>query len=188
MTRNASRQMVHRGVTMLALTAALFIVAAGTAAAQPDASTAGPTLVGTWTVQVTLRDCETGAPLGPPFHSLVTFHGDGTLSESPGTLAFAAGQRSSGHGTWTRKGGHTYAQEMIALILFDTEPNLPETPTFDPTRPVSPGFFAGWQTVSHTVRLTGVDEIASAGTNRFYKRNGEVYRSGCSTATGQRYE
>ena len=77
---------------------------------------------------------------------------------------------------------------MIALVLFDTEPNLPGTPTFDPTRPVSPGFFAGWQTVSHTVRFTSAVDIASTGTNRFYKANGELYRSGCSTATGQRYE
>jgi hypothetical protein len=76
---------------------------------------------------------------------------------------------------------------MIALVLFDTEPNLPGTPTFDPAKPVSPGFFAGWATVSHTVRFTGVDQIASIGTNSFYKANGDVYRSGCSTATGQRF-
>jgi hypothetical protein len=76
---------------------------------------------------------------------------------------------------------------MIALVLFDTEPNLPGTPTFDPARPVSPGFSAGWLTVSHTVRLTGVDQIASFGTNSFYKANGDLYRSGCSTATGQRF-
>ena len=86
-----------------------------------------------------------------------------------------------------RKPEHTFSQEMIALILFDTAPNLPGTPAFDPTKPVSPGFFAGWQTVSHTVSLTAADQIASSGTNRFYKTNGDVYRSGCSTATGQRF-
>jgi hypothetical protein len=137
---------------------------------------------------VTLRDCATSAPLGLPFNSLVTFHGHGTISESAASLAFAPGQRSPGHGTWTRKRGHTYGQEMVALLLFDTEPNLPATPTFDPTKPVSPGFFAGWLTVSHTVRFTAVDRIASAGTNGFYKTNGELYRSGCSTAIGQRFE
>jgi hypothetical protein len=186
MTQNTSKQLGNRAVTILCLTAALFTVASA-AWAQPDTLTAGPSLVGTWTVQVTLRDCATNAPLGPPFNSLVTFHGDGTLSEAPGSLAFAPGQRSPGHGTWTPKRAHTYRQEMIALILFDTEPNLPATPTFDPTKPVSPGFFAGWQTVSHTVRFTGVDQIASSGTNSFYKMNGELYRSGCSTATGQRF-
>jgi hypothetical protein len=187
MTQNTSKQVGYRAVTILCLTAALFTVASGAAGAQPDAFAARPSLVGTWTVQVTLRDCATGAPLGPPFNSLVTFHGDGTLSESAGSLAFAPGQRSPGHGAWTPKRGYTYGQEMIALVLFDTEPNLPGTPTFDPTKPVSPGFFAGWQTVSHTVRFTGVDRIASTGTNSFYKTNGELYRSGCSTATGQRF-
>ena len=86
-----------------------------------------------------------------------------------------------------QKRGHTYRQEMVALLLFDTEPNLPGTPTFDPTKPVSPGFFAGWQTISHTVRFTDADHISSAGTNAFYKANREVYRSGCSTATAERF-
>jgi hypothetical protein len=188
MTWNTSKQVGRRAVMMLCLTAALFTLASGVAAAQPDDAAAGPSLVGTWTVQVTLRDCATGAPLGPPFNSLVTFHGHGTLSESAGSLAFAPGQRSPGHGSWTRTRGNSYGQEMIAMVLFDTPPNLPGTPTFDPTRPVSPGFFAGWQTVSHTVRFTGDYVIASPGTNRFYKMNGDVYRSGCSTATGRRFQ
>jgi hypothetical protein len=46
--------------------------------------------------------------------------------------------RSTGTGTWAQEAGQTYLQRMIALILFDTPPNLP----------VSPGFFAGWQEVA----------------------------------------
>lgn len=143
-------------------------------------------LVGAWTVQVTLRDCTTNAPLGPAFNSLVTFHADGTISEAAASLAFAPGQRSPGHGVWSFKRNLTFKQEMISLVLFDTTPNLPG-PGFDPSKPVSPGFFAGWVTVSHTVRFTGADAIESTGTNRFYKANGELYRSGCSSATGQRF-
>jgi hypothetical protein len=175
-----------RAVAISCLTVALLAAVSVQAGAQSDAITERPGLTGTWGVQVTLRDCTTGAPLGPPFNSLVTFHGDGTISETAASLAFAPGQRSPGHGTWTRQRGRTYGQEMIALLLFDTQPNLPGTATFDPTKPVSPGFFAGWLTVSHTVRFTAVDRIASAGTNAFYKTNGELYRSGCSTATGER--
>jgi hypothetical protein len=171
----------------MALTVMLFAASGGTVRAQLEDNGDRPSLVGTWTVQVTLRDCTTNAPLGPPFNSLVTFHHDGTLSESAGSLAFAPGQRSPGHGGWTRKRGRTFGQEMVALVLFDTPPNLPGTPTFDPTKPVSPGFFAGWVTVTHTVRFTDADHIASEGTNSFYKANGEVYRSGCSTARGQRF-
>lgn len=188
MTQNTWQQTgTARALPIFLLTVAFLAVASVRAGAQSDAFAERPSLVGTWMVQVTLRDCTTSAPLGPPFNSLVTFHGDGTLSEGAASLAFAPGQRSPGHGTWTRKRGHTYRQEMIALVLFDTEPNLPGTPTFDPTKPVSPGFFAGWVTVSHTVRLTAVDQIGSTGTNGFYKTNGELYRSGCSTATGRRF-
>jgi hypothetical protein len=183
MTQNTWKQAgTARALPILCLTVAFLAAASVRAEAQPDAG-----LVGAWTVRVTLRDCATSAPLGPPINSLVTFHGDGTISETAGSLAFAPGQRSPGHGTWARKRGHTYRQEMIALLLFDTEPNLPGTPTFDPAKPVSPGFFAGWVTISHTVRFTGVDQIASTGTKGFYKTNGELYRSGCSSASGQRF-
>jgi hypothetical protein len=187
MTRNIRTSDSVRTVAALALTVTLFAAPASMVVAQSEDPGKQPSLVGTWAVLVTLRDCTTSAPLGPPINSLVTFHHDGTLSETAGGLTFAPGQRSPGHGSWTRKREHTYRQEMIALILFDTPPNLPGTPTFDPTRPVSPGFFAGWVTVTHTVRFTDADHIASAGTNGFHNTSGELYRSGCSTATAQRF-
>ena len=172
MTDNTSQPAV-RTLAILALIA--FLLPASSVVAEASSDQNG--LVGTWTVQVTIRNCTTNAPLGPPTNALVTFHGDGTLSESAASLAFAPGQRSPGHGVWAPGHGHTFTQEMINLIVFDTAPNPP----------LSPGFFAGWQTVTHTVRLTGADAIESAGTNAFYKANGELYRSGCSTATGQRF-
>ena len=173
---------------MWSLAAALFIVSTTIATAQSNESAAPTTLVGTWAVEVTLRNCATNAPIGPAFRSLVTFHRGGTLSESAASLSFAVGQRTAGHGTWASAQRHAYDQEMIALILFDTAANLPGTPGFDPTKPVTPGFFAGWQTVSHTVRLVDGDHLESEGTNAFYKANGDLYRSGCSTAVGQRFE
>jgi hypothetical protein len=150
-----------------------------------SASQAGP--VGTWAVQVTVRDCASNAPIGPSFNSLVTLHRGGTISESTASLAFAPGQRTPGHGIWTRQGGHIYSQRMIALIVFDTPPNLPGAPGFDPAKPVSPGFFAGWQTITHTARIRG-DQLTSAGTNEFFRADGTSYRTGCSTAVGQRFE
>jgi hypothetical protein len=167
---------------------ALLATSGVVARAESGASLRRPDLAGAWTVQVTLRDCTTNAPLGPPFNSLVSFHEGGTLSEGTASLSFAPGQRSPGHGTWARKGHRTFGQQVVALILFDTEPNLPGTPTFDPSQPISPGFFAGWVTVSHTVELSDSDHLTSAGTNAFYKTSGEVYRTGCSTAVGQRFK
>ncbi len=156
--------------------------------ARADAAAASAGLVGVWGVQVTLRDCASGAPLGLPFNSLVSAHQGGTMTESAGSLAFAAGQRTPGHGTWTRKGSHTYQQNVLSLILFDTEPNLPGTPTFDPTLPASPGFFAGWLTINHTIVQSDADHLTSSGTNAFYRADATVYRTGCSTAVGQRFK
>jgi hypothetical protein len=84
--------------------------------------------------------------------------------------------------------GHVFSQHMIALIRFTSPANLPGTPTFDPSQPVSPGFLAGSQTVSHRVRLTGADTLESAGTNAFFDVNGQMYRTGCSTAVGRRFK
>jgi hypothetical protein len=145
--------------------------------------------VGAWTIQVTLRDCTTNAPLGPPFNSLVTFHRGGTLSESAASLAFAPNQRSSGHGVWIHQEGHTYLQRMVALILFDTPSNLPGTPGFNPSLPVSPGFFAGWQTVTHTLRLLGLHAAThAAGSTRQmarWHRAGSTAIASASNRTGR---
>ena len=164
----------RRALAVVILAGALVASAGRPALADSGASAPNAALVGVWGVEVTRRNCATDAPLGPPFNSLVTFHRGGTLSETAGGLAFAIGQRSPGTGIWTRQRPRVYLQRMVALILFDTPPNLP----------VSPGFFAGWQTVTHTVELSDADHFTSDGTNEFYKLNGEVYRTGCATAIG----
>jgi len=179
---NASR------VVAAGLAAVLFSVSGGAVSAAPKGSPSRSALVGAWTVQVTLRDCATDAPLGPSFNSLVSFHRGGTLSESAGGTAFAPGQRSPGHGAWEQIGPHTYSQQMVALMNFDTPANLPGIPGFNPALPVTPGFFAGWSTVTQTATLVDADHITSSGTNQFFKANGDLYRSGCSTAVAQRFD
>ncbi len=186
MNWTTSKALAGGRVAAVAILTGMLLTAAGGRTATASGFREG--LEGAWAVQVTLRDCTTNAALGAPFNSLVSFHDGGTLSESAGSLAFAAGQRSPGHGAWTREGRHTFLQRMIALIVFDTPANLPGTPGFNPSLPVSPGFFAGWQTVTHTLRLSDGDHATSAGTNEFYKSDGTLYRTGCSTATARRFE
>ena len=168
----------------LALAGALLAISGSGAAAQSSSSTEG--IVGTWLVQVTVRNCETNAPLHSD-NAVISFHRGGTISESARGAAFAPGQRGPGHGAWTYLGAGTYSQKMIALVAFETQPNLPGTTAFDPTKPVSPGFFAGWQTVTHTIQFNG-NELVSSGTNTFHKSDGTLYRTGCSTAVAQRFE
>lgn len=71
---------------------------------------------------------------------------------------------------------------------FTTPPDLPGASGFDPSLPVSPGFSAEWQTVSHTLTLTDADHATSTGTNPFYAVDGQVYRIGCSTAIAERLQ
>ena len=164
-----------RSALMLSIAVGLVLSAASSANAQQSAAQ-GRTVQGVWYVQVTIRDCATGAALAPPVNSLVTFAAGGTLHESVGGGGFAPGQRSDGHGTWTHKGGETYDQRFVSTINFATAPGP------------GPGFEAGWMKVQHTVTVIDADHIESAGTNSFYRLNGDVYRTGCSTATGRRFE
>jgi hypothetical protein len=154
---------------------ALVLSAAGASSAQQSGAEAR-TVEGVWYVEVTIRQCGTGVALAAPVRSLVTFAAGGTIHESVGGGGFAPGQRSDGHGTWTHKGGRTYDQRFVSLINFATAPGP------------GPGFEAGWMKVQHTVQLVDADRVESAGTNTFYRVNGEVYRTGCSTATGRRFE
>jgi hypothetical protein len=167
-----------RGVglgALLTVGVALVLSAASAASAQPSRSE-GRTVEGVWYVQVTIRDCASGAALAPPVNSLVTFADGGTIHESVSGGGFAPGQRSDGHGTWAHKRGHTYDQRFVSLINFATAPGP------------GPGFEAGWMKVHHTVEVVDADHIQSAGTNTFYRLTGDVYRTGCSTATGTRFE
>lgn len=166
---------VGRRWVMLGMSLALVLSAASASSAQQSASQAR-TVEGVWYVQVTIRDCATGVALAPPVRSLVTFAAGGTLHESVGGGGFAPGQRSDGHGTWRHHGGQTYDQRFVAMINFATAPGP------------GPGFEAGWINVHHTVEIIDADHLESAGTNSFYRLNGEVYRTGCSTATGTRFE
>lgn len=166
---------VGRSAVMLSMGLALVLTAASAASAQQSAAQAR-TVEGVWYIQVTIRDCATGVALAPAVRSLVTFAAGGTLHESVGGGGFAPGQRSDGHGTWTHKGGQTYDQRFVAMINFATAPGP------------GPGFEAGWIRVHHTVEVIDADHIESVGSNSFFRLNGEVYRTGCSTATGTRFE
>jgi len=170
-----------------AVAAIIVLVSSGGAMLAHSNSSDRKSLEGAWFVRVTLRACVTNAPLGS-FLSLVSFHDGGTISETTTGPGFAIGQRSPGHGSWTFEGHRTYTQRMVSLINFDTAPNLPGTPGFNPALPVTPGFFAGWSIVSHTLELTDADHATSSGTNEFYKADGTVYRTGCSTAIATRFE
>jgi hypothetical protein len=154
----------------------LFAVAAMTAPALAQEQGARA-IEGVWSMSITLRDCATQAPLGPPLRSLLTFHTGGTLTENAGTPQFAPGQRSSGHGLWSHTGGQTFAARFVAMILFDTPP-----------APPSPGFQAGWLVVGSNFQMTDVNRLAITATVQFFDMNRNVYRSACPTGSAERFQ
>ena len=102
MTRTRSKRTLC-GVVMMKAAAgvAVMLGLAGPAFAQARG------LEGVWAVATQDRDCTTNAARGTPTRALVTYHGDGTVSESRYIPVFALGQLSEGHGTWDFAGGGT---------------------------------------------------------------------------------
>ena len=179
MTSNTTHTSV-RILSALGLAAAVLVGPAGARTAHADGLILRA--AGTYAIEVTVRDCASGAPAGPVIPSLVTLHGDGSIFETPGGRGFAPGQRGDGHGTW-RRTGWTHLQpgdDRADRVRHAGQPA--RHPTFDPTKPVSPGFQAGWQTISHTVTFSDSTHATSSGTNAFFTAAGVQYRTGCSTA------
>lgn len=154
-------------LTFLALTLPAF--------GQSAQSAASP-LEGTWQVQVTVRDCQTGDPLGPPpFRSILTFARGGTMAED--TSHFAPGQRGPGQGVWHMIGHNVFYVKTVAFINFTT-------PAMGP----SPGFLAGQQIIKQTITYDNASDTWNAVAATLYTdTNDTVYRTGCSTATGTRF-
>jgi len=162
------------GLALLALLFAAPPIHAEATASEEAKS--GPRIVGTWIASVTLRNCDTGAALGPPHVSLTTYHADGTISESTGSLAFAPNQRSDGHGVWKQLGAGVFSQRIIGLMRYATEPNPP-----------APGFEAGLQVIDHTLTLIDRDHSISEGIAQLFDREGELYFTGCTTVEAVRF-
>ena len=74
-----------------------------------DTSASGPTLVGTWSLELTSRDCDTGVPIGSTTNrALHTYLPSGSLVGSTNITAF----RSPSYGIWKR----TDRQHFLAIF------------------------------------------------------------------------
>jgi hypothetical protein len=143
-----------------------------------DDAFGGHGLGGTWSVKVTLTNCPTGAAMGSPFSSYLSFAGNGTMTEETSNPGFAIGQRGIGLGVWSRSSWNTYSVKSVAFIFYTTAP----------APPVSPGFTAGTQTITQTITLLNRDEWTANATIQFADATGTVYRNGCAVATAVRFQ
>ena len=128
----------------------------------------GGRLVGTWDVQVTLRNCQTGAAIRT-FPSLTTFMSGGTTLDS--TSGIPQARKTPGQGVWSHLSGNIYRFSFKSF-------------SFDAV-----GNFTGWTIIRHEATLNSkATEYTSAGTAEVYDPNGNLIFPGCSTTTAIRFE
>ena len=165
------RSTIGKAFWTLSAVVMMLSVMGQSAMAQDPGSAASP-LVGTWQVKVTLLNCQTGGPLGPPpFSSLLTFARGGTLSEDTTNTSFATGQRSPGQGVWETTSHDVFYVRSVAFINFST-----------------PGFQAGQQIIEQTITYENQsDQWSAVAAIKFTDTTGAVYRQGCATATATRF-
>lgn len=125
-------------------------------------------LVGSWDVQVTIRDCETGMVFFG-FPAMITYNQDGTMQETD--LGNPSLLRLPGHGVWERQNGRQYSAAYRFLNF-----NLDRT-------------FAGRNVVRSTISLgRSGDRYTSTDTVEILDPNGNVITRGCATSTATRFE
>lgn len=128
----------------------------------------GGRLEGTWDVQVSIRNCQTGAEIRR-FASLTTFMSGGTSIDT--TSGTPQALRTPAHGVWSHIGGNNY-RFSFKTFSFDAGNN-----------------FIGWTKITHEATLdSDGTQYSSAGTAENYAANGTLLFTGCSTTTATRYQ
>src|SRR5712692_603472 len=156
-------------VVVLVLVGALVQPFGRDAAAQSDRE---GRLEGTWRVQVTPINCQTGAPL-PSFSALVSYARGGTLTEVVNAAAFLPGQVTPGLGVWSHTQADAYKAVWDAFILFDS--------------PGPPFFKRGVQRLMRDIEVHG-DQMTFNGSSQFFDTNGNVLAVACASGTGTRIQ
>jgi len=153
----------------LALAGVLIFCAGPLANAQSEQS-GGSGLQGTWMVTVTLHNCATGAQVGAPFQSLLTFARGGTMTETTSNPMFFPAVRGPGHGVWSSSGDGAYTATSLAFITVN-------------------GVLTMTQKITQQITLEENDnQFTTSGAQvQFFAPAGSLLRTGCASAVGQRF-
>ena len=131
-------------------------------------SRGGGRFEGTWDVQVTVRNCQTGAAI-TTFPAMGTFMSGGTALVSEAGIPSAL--KTPAHGVWSHIMGNTYRFKTKAF-------------NFNAS-----GNFTGWTIINNEANLNrSADEFTSAGVAEVYAANGNLLFTGCSTLAATRFE
>ena len=165
-SRNARRFAASRTTAALVLTGMLVMGSAFTASAQSE-SQAGR-LEGTWRVQLTVRDCQTGAALRT-FPALFTFAKGGTLTVT--TAGQPPALSTPPLGVWRHVQGHTYSAVSEAFV-------------FSPA-----GAWIQTHRLTRAIELSSdANEFTDAVAVEIFDTNRNLLVMGCATSAGRRFE
>lgn len=125
-------------------------------------------LEGVWNVQVTRRDCQTGAVIGIG-PAILTFIRGGTMHD------FGTGRppstRSPGYGVWSSNANGQYTDAFQFFIYH------------------SDGTLGGRQIVREQIQLSSDgNSLTNSAATQILDVNGNVTSTRCSTATGTRFQ
>lgn len=127
----------------------------------------GRRIEGTWLVQATLRQCDTGAEIpNSTFPALHTFLSGGAMLSNPATSGLG-----TGHGVWTHAGGDTF-KNTIRLFAFAPS-----------------GALMGIATVIRDIVLSpDGGTLTSSDVSEFRDLAGNLIGSRCAAVTGTRLD
>jgi hypothetical protein len=173
------------GLAILTLSGALGLGSGfATAAENQDTASGESVLQGSWEVTVQPYICQTGAQVGLPFTSLLTFAKGGTVTEVSGTTSLLPGQGTTGLGVWAQTDDHqTFHAVSESLVLFDT--TAPPYNLSTPLPPSVPKYHAGMQTLTQTINVDG-NKLTDKSTTEFFDSTGAAYLQFCADAVGRR--
>jgi hypothetical protein len=130
-----------------------------------DNTSNGGRIEGTWRVQVTQRNCQTGAVLRT-FPAMLTFAVGGTLTGTSTVVPPAA--RSGDFGIWEYNGGGKYAATSEAFLFNN-------------------GAWFQTQRITQAITLSqDANTLYSEAHTEFFDTSGNVVLSGCATAVATR--
>ena len=151
-----------------ALLAILMLAALAQVVVSAQGNGSDRSLAGSWDVEVTARDCQTGAKIFS-FPATMTYNQDGTMQETdlggPGLV------RLQGHGVWTHQSARQYSAAFRFL-------------NFLPDRT-----FVGTNVVRSSINLgNSGDDYTSTDTAELIDANGNAIPLGCATTTATRFK
>ena len=167
-SRNLKRFAASNGA--LVVTGIVVLVSGLTANAQSEGVASQRGLQGTWRVQVTIRDCHTGAVQRKPFPALFAFAKGGTVTNT--TAGQPPALFTPGFGVWRRTDDHNYSAVSESFV-------------FSPA-----GVWIQTHRLTRTIELDrDADEFTDTiNLEIFDATSGNLIATGCGTSSARRFE